>query len=128
MDGYWYELHAVTDFPTAKKQCKDLREADALINPKDYPNPYGDGPMVYYDSKPGDLYHCKATSKTQQAWKEVQDANVEGYLYLLWKRIPAPTAAPALEATQPAPLMVEGEGAPQYCLFAPAENTQLVLF
>lgn len=91
MGNAWYELFAIVDYPSAKKQCFELRNADSLEHPENYPG-YNGHTMVYWDSKPGDTYHCKAVSESQRKWQEVQNSGVEGYIYLIWKRIPSPIA------------------------------------
>ena len=90
ISGKWYKLHTVTDYPTAKSLCRELRENDAKLHPDNYPNPYGDKPMVYYDSKPGDAYHCKAPTASRKKWSEITNAGVTGYMVLVWERVEHP--------------------------------------
>ena len=89
IQGYWYELHTVTDYGTGKSLCQELRKDDAVLHPENY-RYYNGTTMVYYDSTPGDAFHCKAPSKSQKNWTEAINSGVTGYMVFIWKRIPAP--------------------------------------
>lgn len=90
IQGTWYELHAIGPMPEIKRECHALRKE---AQDGEYDSFY-QKVMVYYDSKPGDLYHCKSASGNQLKWAEVRDMQLP-FPYILWKRIENPLAAAA---------------------------------